>query len=785
MASLQRYGFGLIVFILSWINSESLVEPIVGPVFVNTPYGEIEGVSYRSQYEALPQRLINVFRGVPYAKTLKQFGEEWKEKYRFHNVDEEPSWYGTYDATRHKPACPQMPWLVKETVWGFNDIAEDCLYLDIYSPNNTNESPTNSPLLYPVLVFFPGGGFIMGASKQWPGVFLSQRNIVVVVVNYRLNALGFFSTGDRYSPGNYGLFDQRRALQFVKRAIQSFRGNPKKITIMGHSSGAASVGIHLLSPRSVGLFHQAIMLSGSELSEWAVLSREDSQEYARRLCREVGCPTGDSQQMIDCLRYSRSFEQIVNASAMVPMRPGKIGNPWAPVVDGDIVGVANAFLPDPPHDLRRQARQMRVPLLAGMVQDEGAYFIPNLPNLIDGIDKPQFQSILNEFIRYRDVADQNSVFDAMEFQYTHWPQPTNKSCVRKKLIEMMTDYMFGAAITESLRWHVQFSRVYFYVFQYSSWRNYIPQWRGISHGQDLDYVFGLPFVNETYINLLGLYPRQLYDFNDRNMSEYMITMITNFTSGGEPTPRTEEVYYFRNVSWREYNPQNHSYLSIRNHSRNMENYRMNDVYFWNNFYPKLAGYSPYVFKPKPEDSVDTADTFELTTWALAAVAGVLLIVVVCLIVVLVCRSRTKKYPKYQASPTLSRKTEEDSMTFYKDQDRSIHHIEPPPTYYSGRRTEDDSYDGHRRTEAESDNYRGARQPREDRSAYSNRRDDEEERPNYNYRRQEEERPTYNHRREEEERPYSDRRAHNLRRNGGDNPPRYNLRRQEHNDSTAV
>lgn len=63
---------------------------------------------------------------------------------------------------------------------------------------------------------------------------------------------GFLSTGDRYSPGNYGMFDQIKALQFVKKTIRYFRGNPDKVTLMGQSAGAASVGMHILSPRSVG-----------------------------------------------------------------------------------------------------------------------------------------------------------------------------------------------------------------------------------------------------------------------------------------------------------------------------------------------------------------------------------------------------------------------------------------------------------------------------------------------------------------------------------------------------
>ncbi|XP_055870902.1 neuroligin-4, X-linked-like isoform X1 [Biomphalaria glabrata] len=654
---------------LSRIETQSTQVPIksiMGNVVINTDYGPIRGVTYSSQYENLPTRWVNAFLGVPYAKTLAQYGSDWREKYRFHNPDDDPFWYGTYDATKYKPACPQMPWMVKETVWDFTEISEDCLYLDIYTPNITNESPSTSPTLYPVLVFLYGGGYIMGASRQYPGIFLAERFTVVVVINYRLNALGFLSTGDRFSAGNYGMFDQVKALKFVKKNIRSFRGNPNKITLMGHSAGAASVGMHILSPRSVGLFDQAIMLSGSELSEWAVLTRADAIFYAQSLCKEVGCPTTDSQQMVDCLRHFRSFEQIVNASALVAMKPGKIGNPWAPIVDGPIVGVNYAFLPDPPAELRRQLQQMNVPLLAGIVRDEGAYFIPNLPNLIDGVTGPQFQNILDEFIRYREIVDKTAIFDALNFQYTYWPQPTNYSFIRMELINMLSDYMFGAAMSETIRQHVQAATVFFYVFEYSSHRSYVPQWRGIAHGQDLDYIFGFPFINETYRDLLGIFPRQEYDYNDRNISEFMITMITNFTSTGEPTPRTEQIRFYRNVSWYHYNIENHTYLSINNISVNKINYRQSEFHFWNDYYPKLAGYSPYYVKDTADEEPGQTATFEITTWALVAVGGVLLIVVICLVAVLISRSRTKKYPKYDPKYDTGSKTSSVASIYGKN-----------------------------------------------------------------------------------------------------------------------
>lgn len=72
--------------------------------------------------------------------------------------------------------------------------------------------------------------------------------------------------------------------------------------------------------------------------------------------------------------------------------------------------------------------------------------VANLPNLIDGITEPQFKNILDEFIRYRKIEDPNSLFDALQFQYTYWPQPTNYSFIRKELIEVhpiYTLFLFG------------------------------------------------------------------------------------------------------------------------------------------------------------------------------------------------------------------------------------------------------------------------------------------------------------------------------------------------------
>ena len=138
--------------------------------------------------------------------------------------------------------------------------SEDCLYLNVYRPTQ----PKSSSL--PVVVFLHGGSFHSGTtspSLYGPEFFMETGEVVLVVPAYRLNVFGFLSTGDKALPGNYGLKDQTMALRWVKDHVTAFGGDPKNVTLMGHEAGAVSVNYHLISKHSEGLFHKAVMLSGT------------------------------------------------------------------------------------------------------------------------------------------------------------------------------------------------------------------------------------------------------------------------------------------------------------------------------------------------------------------------------------------------------------------------------------------------------------------------------------------------------------------------------------------
>ena len=152
------------------------------------------------------------------------------------------------------PACPQA----RQGGIGEQIPTEDCLYLNVFTPEAATLDSS-----YPVMVVFHGGGFIAGAGGS-NGAVLARDGVVVVTLNYRLGALGFYDYAG-WGEGdirNFGLLDQVEALKWVQANIKGFGGNPDDVTIAGHSAGGMSVQLMMVNPKARGLFHKAIARAG-------------------------------------------------------------------------------------------------------------------------------------------------------------------------------------------------------------------------------------------------------------------------------------------------------------------------------------------------------------------------------------------------------------------------------------------------------------------------------------------------------------------------------------------
>ncbi|ORY07359.1 alpha/beta-hydrolase [Basidiobolus meristosporus CBS 931.73] len=261
------------------------------------------------------------FLGIPFADVTKR----WYPASPYNGT-----WEGERDSTRYGPYCPQ----VLSTILGVDSPGavaseHDCLNLNVYTPD------TNSTKL-PVMVWIYGGAFTQGANSIYPydaeNVIPYTKNIshpvVIVTINYRLDVLGFLAGNDiaaviandtslkgkDKAVGNWGLMDQKLGLEWVKKNIQHFGGDPENITVYGESAGAIAIHYHMLINR--GLFKRAILQSGT-INTLPLAPVANDQPLFDKLLEKYGIDKNlDSQGKVDALRQINYTTLISDANAL-------------------------------------------------------------------------------------------------------------------------------------------------------------------------------------------------------------------------------------------------------------------------------------------------------------------------------------------------------------------------------------------------------------------------------------------------------------------------------------
>uniref|UniRef100_A0A183BQ49 COesterase domain-containing protein n=1 Tax=Globodera pallida TaxID=36090 RepID=A0A183BQ49_GLOPA len=289
-------------------------------------YGPIRGQILRVE-DPVDGHVVEMtaFTGVPYARP--PLGE-----LRFEKPSKPKKWSKVRNATEMPPAC----WpLSRDEIW--TDLSEDCLFLNIFVPEKLPAAEDN---LSPVLAHIHGGGFQAGAIRQFePGPIAKfvRRGLVFVTIQYRLAMFGFAATGADSFAGNYGLWDQAMALQFLHKNLPKFGGDPARVTLWGFSAGAASVGHLAMCPQTHGLFN------GATLVEWAASNRVLVE--TERLATAVGCEDlANSENLKKCLRRKSPRELMDGVDKMGRGRAEINFLQFHPRFDAD-------FFPDDPRTL--------------------------------------------------------------------------------------------------------------------------------------------------------------------------------------------------------------------------------------------------------------------------------------------------------------------------------------------------------------------------------------------------------------------------------------------------
>jgi para-nitrobenzyl esterase len=264
-------------------------------------------------------------------------------------------WQGVYHADRAAPECIQT--LRAHDInhyFGEEATSEDCLYLNIWAP-----PPEARAARAPVVVWIYGGGFTIGSASManYSGAALAAKGVVYIALAYRVGALGFLAHPElsaespQHVSGNYGFLDQIAALQWVRRNIARFGGDPGNVTIMGQSAGSASVSVLQASPLSRGLFQRAVGMSGGALG--ANISRARPLAAAEQWGREL-------QAALKATSLAAMRQLPADRILAVQGTTGRYG----PLVD-------NWLLPEDPNVIFAAGKQNDVPVLIGYTRDEG------------------------------------------------------------------------------------------------------------------------------------------------------------------------------------------------------------------------------------------------------------------------------------------------------------------------------------------------------------------------------------------------------------------------------
>jgi para-nitrobenzyl esterase len=431
---------------------------------------------------------VRAFLGIPYA--APPVGDlRWKAPQSPKKFD------GEFDATKWGRHCAQNPvfedMIFQDSTGPGDKGSEDCLSLNIYTPAAKEKAKL------PVMFWIHGGGYSGGSASEprHNGDFIPLKGVVLVTINYRLGVFGFMATPELAteqggSAGNYGLMDMVAALQWVKKNIGDFGGDPNDVTIFGESAGSFATSTLMAAPPAQGLFAKVVGESGGAVA---------SGPLAMQPVSVVG-PKED-----DWAKANLGTTSLAELRAMptdkILAAAGKRGTVgFGPDIDGK-------FLTEAPVDIYKAGQQAKVPLLAGFNRDEGFFLgVGMTVEKWKAMAAQRFPEKVDEFLKlFPGNTDAEAMRSATDFggdqfiAYGTW-----------KWIEM--DRKTGD------------KDIYRYKLDLAAPPSKFHPGSYAFHSDDIEYVFGT----------LDTRPGATWRPEDYKLSDQMMSYWTNFAKKGDP-----------------------------------------------------------------------------------------------------------------------------------------------------------------------------------------------------------------------------------------------------------
>lgn len=506
-------------------------ETLCSEQVVTTTSGAIRGIIRNTTTGS-----VNAFLGIPFAEP--PIGD-----LRFKKPIPKKPWEGVLNATSLTPLCPQIPAYVNEyfKITEADLVSEDCLFLNVFAPART------VPDLKPVVVYIHGGAFAYGGIPLKifdPSELAVRGDLVVVVVSYRLGAFGFLHMGVEDAPGNMGLYDQRLALRWVRDNARAFGGDADRVTIMGESAGSISVGLHLISPKSEGLFRRAIMQSGSPFSGQFVMNETQAARKANAIVTYLGCDKDkDSSQklgkedVVACLR-SKDFRDILKATESF--------NPMG--LDGFFPITGEEFLPEKPGAALARVTPNAQEVLVSVCEAEGDFFVyyllTEIQNLSDIslVTKRQMELFMRVLVSAMTSAEPEQI---IKHYFDHVSAKKGKE-VAHAASDLLGDLLLLCPTLGFAKGLSSGQNTSVHAFLFSHKLSFVgwPEWMRPTHADDIFFTLGSALSQDVN-------PTEA----DVKATENLVNVISTFSHTGVPQ-------VINGTEWPKFN-EDQQYLHIR------------------------------------------------------------------------------------------------------------------------------------------------------------------------------------------------------------------------------
>lgn len=494
---------------------------------VNTKLGTITGLRKTVKFQG-DEYEVDSYLGIPYA-------EPPVNDRRFEKPVPHGGFTGKYSADTFGAPCLQFSWFEEIT-----DSSEDCLFLNIYIPRQKPDMPSG----HAVMFFIHGGGFTLGTGNTYIGETLaSVGNVIVITINYRLGLFGFLDMDYEKATGNFGLWDQRLALQWVHENIKTFGGDKERVTLFGESAGSTAVVLQALFPGNKGLFKSAIAESGAITMPFTVPHNHITP--AIFFAEKLKCNVEDKAKMFDCLKQasSDSIMKVIVDAITEDFSSGSVRVTLNPSVDGEFIKrrPVDMYIDAKTETLEEVEFFRSITFMNGINAAEGAVFVIMHA---DPTNIEQFtvtrEKMNNEVLPAAAAlafSYNRTITDALKqlllFEYTDWKCPDCPDSIRNQLIRFYSDVFFNVPAAELSRLHVNGTNAGSYVYNFrahikghvyptASWA------KEANHGDELGPVFGFNFKYNRILGISTYTPTEA----ELQLSSKIMTYWSNFAKTG-------------------------------------------------------------------------------------------------------------------------------------------------------------------------------------------------------------------------------------------------------------